>query len=244
MPQAKKAEKRIRIPENLRVPFARIVSDEAYLRATDESRAIIGLVFDQVLPSSAFPRERMLDVYGGEGLLASVSDVLRSNVTGAVGSVADGGYRPIVEFGARLMLIHARGCGDALDADAMGMTHMRRCLESTIEYMEHEVPRGPSSPLIGYEAAHAVKYCRTLADKCSTEFDGAAATALVRFAIDYFDEIGQLNSICAYLADVFSIIAGGADAPTVECDGPRTRMDTPEMRRRWGDLLEKTCSGW
>ena len=229
MPQAKKAEKRIRIPENLRVPFARIVSDEAYLRATDESRAIIGLVFDQVLPSSAFPRERMLDVYGGEGLLASV---------------ADGGYRPIVECGARLMLIHARGCGDALDADAMGMTHMRRCLESTIEYMEHEVPRGPSSPLIGYEAAHAVKYGRTLADKCSTEFDGAAATALVRFAIDYFDEIGQLNSTCAYLADVFSIIAGGADAPTLECDGPRTRMDTPEMRRRWGDLLEKTCSGW
>ena len=31
----KKAEKRIRIPENLKTPFSQMVSDEAYLRATD-----------------------------------------------------------------------------------------------------------------------------------------------------------------------------------------------------------------
>ena len=61
----KKAEKRIRIPENLKTPFSQMVSDEAYLRATDESKAIIGLVFDEVLPSPAFPRDRMLDVYSG-----------------------------------------------------------------------------------------------------------------------------------------------------------------------------------
>lgn len=91
----KKAEKRIRIPENLKTPFSQMVSDEAYLRATDESKAIIGLVFDEVLPSPAFPRDRMLDVYSGSGLFASVSDVLRSNVTGATGTVAHGGYKPL-----------------------------------------------------------------------------------------------------------------------------------------------------
>ena len=37
----------------------------------------------------------MLDVYSGSGLFASVSDVLRSNVTGATGTVAHGGYKPL-----------------------------------------------------------------------------------------------------------------------------------------------------
>lgn len=49
----KKAEKRIRIPEELKAPFSRMVADEAYLRAADESKTIIGLVFDKVLPAAA-----------------------------------------------------------------------------------------------------------------------------------------------------------------------------------------------
>ena len=126
MALAKKAEKRIRIPENLRAPFAQMVSDEAYLRATDESKTIIGLVFEKVLPASAFARDRMLNVYSGDSLFTSVSDVLRSNVTGAIGTVAEADYKPIIEFGARL--IHERSCGTALYTGAMDIPPLRRCL--------------------------------------------------------------------------------------------------------------------
>ena len=238
----KKAEKRIRIPENLRVPFAQMVSDEAYLRASDESKTIIGLVFDEVLPSSAFARERMLDVYCGDSLFTSASDVLRSNVTGAIGNVADGGYKPIVEFGARL--IHARSCGTALYTGAVDMPHLRRCFETVLDYMEHEAPRDPSNPFVEYETVHAIKYGRSLMDECSAEFNRAPAAALVRFAVEYFDEVGHLNATCAYLADAFSALEESVTVSADKCGNKHVPPDTPELRRKWSDLLETVCSDW
>ena len=238
----KKAEKRIRIPENLRVPFAQMVSDEAYLRASDESKTIIGLVFDEVLPTSAFARERMLDVYSGDSLFTSVSDVLRTNVTGAIGNVADGGYKPIVEFGARL--IHARSCGTALYTSAADMPHLRRCFETVLDYMQHEAPRDPSNPFADYETIHAVKYGRSLMDECSDEFNRAPVAALVRFAIEYFDGVGHLNATCAYLADAFSALEESVTASAAKCGNKNVPPDTPELRRRWSDLLEEVCTSW
>lgn len=238
----KKAEKRIRIPENLKTLFSQMVSDEAYLRATDESKAIIGLVFDEVLPSPAFPRDRMLDVYSGSGLFASVSDVLRSNVTGATGTVAHGGYKPIVEFGFEL--IHERRCGTALFTGAMDMPHLRRCFDSVIDFMEHKVPRDPSDPFVDYETDRAVKYGRTLMDEASTNYNRAPVVALVRFAIEYFDEIGQLNATCAYLADAFSALEESVTTSAADCGNQHVLPDTPELRRKWSSLLEEVCSDW
>lgn len=242
MGPVKKAEKRIRIPEDLRVPFAQMVSDEAYLRATDESKTIIGLVFDEVLPSSAFARERMLDVYAGDSLFTSVSDVLRSNVTGAIGTVADCGYKPIVEFGAKL--IHERSCGTALYTGAVDMPHLRRCFESVIDYMEHEAPRDPSNPFADYETVHAVEYGRSLLGECSTEFNRAPVVALVRFAVEYFDQVGHLNATCAYLADAFSALDESVTTSAAKCGNKHVPPDTPELRRRWSDLLEEVCATW
>lgn len=181
-----------------------MVSDEAYLRAADESKTIIGLVFEKVLPASAFARDRMLNVYSGDSLFTSVSDVLRSNVTGAIGTVAEADYKPIIEFGARL--IHERSCGTALYTGAMDIPHLRRCFESVLDYMEHETRTDPSNPLLVYETSRAVKYGRSLMGKCSTEFNRAPVAALVRFAVEYFDEIGCLDATCAYLADAFSAL--------------------------------------
>ena len=242
MALAKKAEKRIRIPENLRAPFAQMVSDEAYLRATDESKTIIGLVFEKVLPASAFARDRMLNVYSGDSLFTSVSDVLRSNVTGAIGTVAEADYKPIIEFGARL--IHERSCGTALYTGAMDIPHLRRCFESVLAYMEHETRSDPSNPFLDYETSRAVKYGRSLMDECSTEFNRAPVAALVRFAVEYFDEIGCLNATCAYLADAFSALEESVTISANKCGNKHVPPDTPELRRKWSDLLETVCSDW
>lgn len=242
MAATKNGEKRIRIPENLRTPFSQMVSDEAYLRATDESKAIIGLVFDKVLPSPAFPRDRMLDVYGGKSLFASVSDVLRSNVTGATGTVAHSDYKPIVVFG--FDLFHERRCETAFFTGAMDMPHLRRCFDSVIDYMEQKAPRDPSDPFVDHETDRAVKYGRALMDEASTNYNRAPVVALVRFAIEYFDEIGQLNATCAYLADAFSALEESVTTSAAACGNRHVLPDTPESRRRLGRLLETVCADW
>lgn len=239
---AKKAEKRIRIPEELKAPFSRMVADEAYLRAADESKTIIGLVFDQVLPAATYPRERMYDVYSGDSLFTSVSDVLRANVTGATGTVANDGYKPIVEFGSEL--IRARNCGTGLYTGAEDMPHLRRCFDSVVEYMEHGMPKDPADPFADYEATRAAKYGRDLMDEMGTEFGRAPVAALVYFAIEYFDEIGTLNATCAYLADAFSALEESVTTSAEKCGNKRVPPDTPELRRKWSDLLEEVCSDW
>lgn len=238
----KKAEKRIRIPEELKAPFSRIVADEAYLRAADESKTIIGLVFDKVLPTAAYPRERMYDVYSGDSLFTSISDVLRSNVTGATGTVANEEYKPIVEFGSEL--IRARNCGTGLYTGAADMPHLRRCFDSVVEYVEHSMPRDPEDPFADYEAIRAAKYGRELMGEASTEFGRAPVAALVYFAIEYFEEIGTLNATCAYLADAFSALEESVTISADKCGNKHVPPDTPELRRKWSDLLETVCSDW
>ena len=237
----KKAEKRIRIPDELKIPFSQMVADEAYLRAADESKTIIGL-FDTVLPAAAYPHERMYDVYCGDSLFTSISDVLRSNVTGAIGVVNDKYYKPIVEFGAEL--IRSKNCGTSLFTGAADMPHLRRCFDSVIEYMEHGMPRDPEDPFADYEATRAARYGRELMVEMSSEFSRAPVAALVYFAIEYFDEIGALNATCAYLADAFSALEESVTISADKCGNNRIPPDTPDLRRKWSDLLESVCSDW
>ena len=80
--------------------------------------------------------------------------------------------------------------------------------------------------------------------EASTEFGRAPVAALVYFAIEYFEEIGTLNATCAYLADAFSALEESVTISADKCGNKHVPPDTPELRRKWSDLLETVCSGW
>lgn len=242
MPTIRKT-KRLLLPINARerAVVERIIEDQSALLGLSASDAIIRDIKESYMPRGEFACHHTTRVMAGDAtLLTSVAEVLGWNITGSFGAVAKPTYLPIVEFGLKLM--RWKGLSTTLDLTHPLSHHFRERFSEAVGTLQDAAQKTPAS-LENYEVIKQAEYGTSLLDEADpTNFTTAPAQAYALFAIENFEIIGGLNCTCAYIADVFSILA---DTEVRRRDSSASPTpDTPALRREWSEVLEQTTSKW
>lgn len=217
-----------------------IIEDQSQLHGTSHSDTILQDVVDSQLPQGEFGRFHAARVYARDcTLLSSLAAVLQQNITGSIGTVEHPEYKSLVEFG--LSLISRKDLGTALSNQSTMNHHLISRFSDAVDELERRA-EGVEDALEKHELAKKVAYGRNLALELNPDYAAfAPACAVVLFAIENFEEIGRLNSTCAYLCDVFQILA---EVESGNWGNRITPPDTPELRSRWTSVLDSTTKEW
>lgn len=217
-----------------------IIEDQSQLHGTSHSDTILRDVVDSQLPQGEFGRFHAARVYARDcTLLSSLATVLQQNITGSIGTVEHPEYKPLVEFG--LSLISRKDLGTALSNQSPIIHHLVSRFSDAVDELERRA-EGVEDALEKHELDKKVAYGRDLALELNPDHAVfAPACAVVLFAIENFEEIGRLNSTCAYLCDAFQILA---EVESGNWGNRITPPDTPELRSRWTSILDSTTKEW
>lgn len=218
-----------------------IVDDQSELWGVSNSDAIIRDIIDSQLPEYEFPRCHAVAVYSGDSsILDDIASVLRDNVTGSIGDVKHSDYRQIVVFGLRL--IEQKRLTTALSTTHADAHHFRNRFSDVVDCLEHILTERGGA-LEDYDLYRKVKYGRDLLIEADPKrFFRAPAQAFIQYALESFELIGKWNSTCAYLTDVFTILADVAKQPGAGSYVPPA--DTAALRAEWVQLLASTTADW
>ena len=217
-----------------------IIEDQSQLHGTSHSNTILRDVVDSQLPQGEFGRFHAARVFAGDcTLLGSLASVLQQNVTGSIGMAAHPDYKPLIEFG--LSLINRKNLGTALSNHSAINHHLVSRFVDVVDELERHA-EGVGDMLEKHGLTKKIAYGRDLVIELDPDRAAfAPASALVLFAIENFEEIGRLNSTCAYLSDAFRILA---EVESGNWGNRITPPDTPELRARWTRVLDVATNEW
>lgn len=235
--------KRLLMPldARLRKMVEQVMDDQSELWGISNSDAIIRDILNSQLPTQDFPRRHAEAVYSGDSsILDDIASVLRANVTGSIGKVAHPDYKRLVEFGLRV--IEQKDLTTALDTNHVEAHHFRSRFGDVVDCLEHILAeKGGATE--NYDLYRKVTYGKDLlAEADPDRFSRAPALSIIQYALSDFEQVGSWNSTCAYLADVFSILADVANRRGAGSYIPSA--DTAAQRAEWARLLESETADW
>ncbi|VWL93842.1 Uncharacterised protein [Collinsella intestinalis] len=218
-----------------------IIADQSRMRGVSHSDAILQDILDSQIPKTEFARFHVERVYADDcTVLGSISNVLRWNISGCVGTVYQTDYKPIIEFG--LNLINRKGIAYRLDNNSTVNHHLRSRFEDTVEAYERATKEAEGT--LSWLDMHIKSDCgRNLLKELDPEVaPRASASELLLFALEDFETLGWLNCACAYMCDIFEVL------DDIDPESPGTHFismqDTPEDRAAWANVLGETTAGW
>ena len=239
-----RSTKRLLLPKErrLKTVVERIIDDQSELWGLSNSDAIIRDILSSYLPEGEYARFHAEEVLAGEvSIMGDIARVLRHNVTGPTGDVAQTNYLPIVEFGLKMIRHkHLETAMDTLHPDAH---HAVVCFKYIVDRLESTIAK-TDDILATFEVRRKVSFGRSLLEETDPErFSRAPATALIQYATKDFEQIGAWNNTCAYIADVLAILDDTAKRFTAS-DVCWVPPDTAALRCEWFKVLESTTAEW